>query len=539
VAPDLPHRELASSCADSELSRLLPEVVLRAVPELASSRREIAPSNGAIALESIPSIRVTFDLAQNLPNDQLASRITQLNRAKCVFEADLLIYLGEFDHRKLYREYACESLFKYLMLRLGQTEDVAYKWKWGARLTRDFPAIHEFISTGKLSLSALLLLKPYLTQENHLEWLTAAAGKSKREVEKLIATRYPQPDAPSRIRKLPSPANYPHEPGTTATTHAPSPNTILQNEPPNPTNCPREPGTTATTHAPSPGTVRQERRPAFTHDQPNRNAAALTRPSRAPKLQPLSECSYRVVFTACERLKQKLERARGLLSHAIPPTDLPALFERALDSLIEREERRRFGSPRTHASSRESIPASDAGLSAPTSTSPEDRAPTSISPEDRAPTSISPEDRAPTSTSPEDRAPTSTSPVTRSKIQQKATAHSRYIPVEVRREVWRRDTGQCTYVDAEGRRCQCRDFLQLDHRQPHAAGGTATVENIRMRCAAHNALAAEQVYGRERVADSIALSRQKRRHPCDEHERLDPPHAAVAQLDVAPVLAEI
>ncbi|HWV88895.1 MAG TPA: HNH endonuclease signature motif containing protein, partial [Burkholderiales bacterium] len=48
-----------------------------------------------------------------------------------------------------------------------------------------------------------------------------------------------------------------------------------------------------------------------------------------------------------------------------------------------------------------------------------------------------------------------------------------------------------------GHRCASRDYLEYDHVVPVARGGTATVENLRLRCRAHNQLEAERVYGRE------------------------------------------
>jgi hypothetical protein len=53
-----------------------------------------------------------------------------------------------------------------------------------------------------------------------------------------------------------------------------------------------------------------------------------------------------VEFTARAELRDELERARELLSHAMPNGDLGQLFERALDALIEKETRRRFGAGR-------------------------------------------------------------------------------------------------------------------------------------------------------------------------------------------------
>ena len=51
---------------------------------------------------------------------------------------------------------------------------------------------------------------------------------------------------------------------------------------------------------------------------------------------------------------------------------------------------------------------------------------------------------------------------------------SRHIPVEVARLVWERDAGQCTFVDAEGRRCKELRVLTYEHRHPFAFGSRMT-----------------------------------------------------------------
>ena len=67
------------------------------------------------------------------------------------------------------------------------------------------------------------------------------------------------------------------------------------------------------------------------------------------------------------------------------------------------------------------------------------------------------------------------------------TRRSRYIPAPVRREVWLRDGGCCSYVDPyRGRRCGSRFLLELDHIVPFALGGSAEPGNLRVYCAAHN-----------------------------------------------------
>ena len=70
------------------------------------------------------------------------------------------------------------------------------------------------------------------------------------------------------------------------------------------------------------------------------------------------------------------------------------------------------------------------------------------------------------------------------------------IPAAVRREVWKRDGGQCAWRSEDGRRCGSTWKLELDHIVPAALGGASTVENLRVCCQAHNGLHAEHVFGR-------------------------------------------
>ena len=61
------------------------------------------------------------------------------------------------------------------------------------------------------------------------------------------------------------------------------------------------------------------------------------------------------------------------------------------------------------------------------------------------------------------------------------------IPSHLRKYIWERDGGQCTYVHHETkRRCVSRYLLQIDHIQPFALGGRTEKENLRLLCAGHN-----------------------------------------------------
>ena len=71
----------------------------------------------------------------------------------------------------------------------------------------------------------------------------------------------------------------------------------------------------------------------------------------------------------------------------------------------------------------------------------------------------------------------------------------RRAPAGVRREVWKRDGGRCTFVAPAGHRCGTQGFLEFDHIVPVARGGLATADNLRLRCRAHNQQAAKRVFG--------------------------------------------
>jgi hypothetical protein len=103
----------------------------------------------------------------------------------------------------------------------------------------------------------------------------------------------------------------------------------------------------------------------------------------------------------------KLRYAQALLSHAVPTGELAQVLDRALDALIPQLERRKFGAMTGRPSRRRTV------------------------------TSI----------------------------------RKRHVPAHVRRAVWERDEGQCTFVSASGTRCKERRFLEFDRVDPVARGG--------------------------------------------------------------------
>ena len=70
-----------------------------------------------------------------------------------------------------------------------------------------------------------------------------------------------------------------------------------------------------------------------------------------------------------------------------------------------------------------------------------------------------------------------------------------YIPAHVRRVVWKRDGGKCQWPLASGGICGSTHQAEVDHVDPRALGGLATVEGCRVLCRPHNIQSAREVFG--------------------------------------------
>jgi len=79
------------------------------------------------------------------------------------------------------------------------------------------------------------------------------------------------------------------------------------------------------------------------------------------------------------------------------------------------------------------------------------------------------------------------------------SAGVRGISAPVRRFVWQRDRGQCTFVASNGRRCPERYRLEFHHDEAYGLGGDRSAGNIRLLCTAHNLYMAEKVYGKKKM----------------------------------------
>jgi 5-methylcytosine-specific restriction endonuclease McrA len=159
--------------------------------------------------------------------------------------------------------------------------------------------------------------------------------------------------------------------------------------------------------------------------------------ARTAVVEPIAPERFRVRFDASAELHDKLVRLQALMRSSVPDGDLAVIIDLAVTEKLERLEARRFGKTKAP---RKSLAETD----------------------------------------------------TRPK--------SRYIPAPVRRTVEKRDGGRCTYEDRHGRRCTKRHDLEFHHRRPFGRGGEHSPEVLCLMCKPHNALMAEQDYGKEVMA---------------------------------------
>src|SRR5262245_19017369 len=143
------------------------------------------------------------DSLSHLAGDRLLSELADLVRKGNELTAELLAYLAEVERRELHLEAGFSSMFAYCTQALGLAESSPYKRIAAARSASKYPSILAMVASGALHLAGLCEVSRHLTDDNHEELLQACCGKSKREIEKLIATGFPQPSVPDVVRKLP------------------------------------------------------------------------------------------------------------------------------------------------------------------------------------------------------------------------------------------------------------------------------------------------------------------------------------------------
>jgi hypothetical protein len=341
---------------------------------------------------------------------QALAALVQQDRATT---ASLLAHLAEVDERRLYLRAAHPSMYLYCVHELGMSEDAAFKRIRAARAARQFPGIFPALADGRLNLNAVVLLAPHLEPGNADELLAAAEHKTRAEIERLIAERFPQPDLATLVGGI-APAAATNGLATW------------------PVGAPQQPLATSDFRqlaARPVATMIEALTPQLVPEPvgPAGPPTAVPMAARA-KLAPLSPGRIGLQVTVDQETHDLLRYAQALLGHAVPSGDLATVLKRALGSLVRDLEQQKF------ARSARSRP-------------------------------------------------------------RRSAVHGRYIPADIRRTVWQRDGGRCTFVSEGGKRCESTTRLEFDHIDPVARGGETSADRLRLKCRAHNQYAAECTFG--------------------------------------------
>ncbi len=370
--------------------------------------------------------------AARLSDADLTAEVKRLARLEREATVALIAHLAELDRRRLYLAAGCSSLFTYCTRVLHLSEHAAYRRIEAARLARRLPAVLERLAEGTVTLTTVGLLAPYLTPQNHRDLLDRIRYKSRRQVEIVVAELRPQPPVPELVRKLPTPSHAPSLPAAPPGASPPGP------APHGAAPHGAAPPPAAAGWAASEGAAQQGAAQG-TETQQGAGSGTHAGPQPGvsrpvpPPVVPLAPQRYKLQLTVGIDTVRKLREAQALLRHQIPDGDLAKVLDRALTLLLRELSRQKFAATER--------PRPGAGTPA------------------------------------------------------GPRLASRHIPAEVRRTVWARDGGRCAFVGEDGRRCGERSFLEFHHVVPHAMGGASTVDNIQLRCRAHNNYEAERYYG--------------------------------------------
>jgi hypothetical protein len=398
-------------------------------------------SNSNTAL-SIASASIALSVESLSDADLLAGTRRIVGRSNQLL-AELLAHLAEVEARGIHRTRACSSLYAYCIYELRFSEDEAFRRVAAARLVRRFPALLDALASGELHLTGLLLLGPHLTEQNLVGVLARAKHRTKREITKLVRILDPLPAVPARIEPLgPAPARVvPSTPTWEEFIEATCPVRELAEG-----DRPRD-------------WVGTENELAYTEEQEQPDAGTSVSTESAVEGPRLARRErHKVQFTATDEYVRLVDEAKALLSHAVPNATLDDIQLRAMRAFVAELKKRKYAA---------------------------------ITP---LPPDVAPPAEHPHSPDGHERP---RSPDGREHPRQRG--YKRHIPASVRRVVAMRDDERCTYVDNAGRRCAETHCLEFHHLTPFARGGEHKLSNLTLRCRAHNAMAAEEDFGRERM----------------------------------------
>jgi hypothetical protein len=146
--------------------------------------------------------------------------------------ADLVAHVAVVDSRLLFPP-RFTSLFRYCCAALRLSEGAAANLIETARAARRYPRILTLLRDGSINPTTVRVLASSLSAENHADLLTEAIGKTKLEVQAIVARLRPAPDVATSLRRVPVTTSRPAPPGPSLFDGSPAPTTRTP-EPPIP-----------------------------------------------------------------------------------------------------------------------------------------------------------------------------------------------------------------------------------------------------------------------------------------------------------------
>jgi len=129
-------------------------------------------------------------MKSNLEQD-LIEKIKSLRGNERAVVAELIRTLSEIYTRKLYLEAGYPSLYSFCEQALGYSSGAAWRRCAAAKMILKAPEVLDKLRNGELNLCAVAELSKVITEENSTTLLPQATGKSKEEVQLLVAEHQP------------------------------------------------------------------------------------------------------------------------------------------------------------------------------------------------------------------------------------------------------------------------------------------------------------------------------------------------------------
>jgi len=418
-----------------------------------------------------PAITSTIGV---LSDRELLRQTSTLVHHERHLQGAIIDHLAEIEARRLYLRRGCSSLFDYAVRELGYSDGAAARRIGAVRLCADQPGAREKLRDGSLTLSAAAELQWAFDRQRRRGSITGTASSAPADSALASGT---VGSAPAEAARTDDPVAD-AAPDATPSHSEPAPPLVLD-----------APGRRKLVEEASGKSARQVRRMLADLDP------ELALP--ADRVRPLGDGRYELKAVIGADCQQGLEQLRGLLSHVDPRMTIGQLVGRIVQEALDRHDpsrpprRARTGSRAAQGDSKPASAAKEQAASEPGHAAtvqdeviPAGPTPTAEGRPHRTPTSApSPTRQAATAR----KAAAGRKPAASVTPTAKPCASGRAIPAAVRRQVWQRDGGRCSYVDRQtGRRCNSRHLIEMDHILPYSLGGGADPGNLRLCCRAHH-----------------------------------------------------